>query len=150
MSLHLTKVKLATNLLRNHSMRPILLLLLCSVAAAAADENLLGLALRAQSDFDRVEISAQPGLPETLACVQSQAMVLPVTRPSELSLIYYRKGYCELITGTIKGDRAEYRQAIHDLEKSIESWPERVKKNSVLPPVSSGLRVLLGAAHLLA
>jgi len=136
-------------------MRPILLLLLASVCftsarCLAADDNLLALALRAQSDFDRVEISAVPALPDTLACVQSQAMVLPVTRPAEMSLIYYRKGYCEMINGTLTGNRAEYREATHDLEKAIEAWPDRMKKAPTVPPVSSGLRVLLDASHLLA
>jgi hypothetical protein len=92
MKSHLTKVKLARDLLLPPLMRPILLLFVTSLAASAADENLLALALRAQSDFDRVELSATASLPETLACVQSQAMVLPVTRPTEMSLIYYRKG----------------------------------------------------------
>jgi tetratricopeptide (TPR) repeat protein len=131
-------------------MRPLLLLFLASFAASAADENLLTLNIRAQTDFDRVEISAIPTLPDTLACVQSQAMMLPVTRPMELSLIYYRKGYCELINGSLTANRVEYREAMHDFEKAIESWPDRVKKGVAVPPVSSGLRVLLGAAHLLA
>src|SRR5436190_15003003 len=150
MILHLTKVSLVRHLLEWSAMRPILLLLLTSAGALAADENLLALALRAQSDFDRVEISAVPVLPDTLACVQSQAMVLPVTRPMELSLVYYRKGYCELVNGTLTANRVEYHEAIHDFEKAIEAWPDRVKKGVTAPPVSSGLRVLLGAAHLLA
>ena len=44
----------------------------------------------------------------------------PVTRPMELSLIYYRKGYCELINGALKDSRVEYREAVHDFEKAIE------------------------------
>jgi tetratricopeptide (TPR) repeat protein len=133
-------------------MRPtiLLLLLLTSVCCFAADENLLALALRAQTDFDRVDISALPTLPDTLACVQSQAMVLPVTRPAEMSLVYFRKGYCELIHGTLTGSHPEYKEAVHDFEKAIEAWPDRVKKGMAVPPVSSGLRVLLGTAHLLA
>src|SRR6266567_2064952 len=125
---HLTKVKVVQKLLKTRAMRPILLLLLTSVCGFAADENLLALALRAQTDFDRVEISALPSLPDTLACVQSQAMVLPVTRPAEMSLIYYRKGYCEVINGTLTGNHPEYKEAVHDLEKAIEAWPDRVKK----------------------
>ena len=109
-------------------MRPILLLLLTTFASLAADENLLALALRAQSDFDRVELSSTPSLPETLACVQSQAMVLPVTRPAEMSLIYYRKGYCEFMGATVAKDHAGYREAAHDFEKAIEAWPDRIKR----------------------
>jgi tetratricopeptide (TPR) repeat protein len=130
-------------------MRPILLLVLTSLAARAADENLLALAIRAQTDFDRVELSTTPSLPETLACVQSQAMILPVTRPVELSLVYYRKGYCELMGATIGKDRAGYRDAAHDFEKAIEAWPDRMKRGLAIPPVSSGLRVLADTAHLL-
>jgi len=124
--------------------------LLTSLVASAADDNVLALALRAQSDFDRVDLSATTGLPETLACVQSQAMVLPVTRPTEMSLIYYRKGYCELMGATVSKNRAAYRDAAHDFEKSIEAWPERMKRGQAIPPVSSGLRVLADTAHLLA
>ena len=131
-------------------MRPLAILLCSAVAALAADENLITLALRAQTDFDRVEIGYKPSLPETMACVQSEAMVLPVTRPVELSLIYYRKGYCELIGATITGSRGEYKDAARDFDKAIETWPERVKRGAVVPPVSSGLRVLSDAAHLLA
>jgi tetratricopeptide (TPR) repeat protein len=147
---YITEVKLVRHLHRTAAMRLFLLFLLPCFAVFAADENLLALSLRAQTDFDRVEISAVPTLPETLACVQSQAMMLPVTRPMELSLIYYRKGYCELVNGTLSSNRVEYREAIHDFEKAIEAWPERVKKGVTAPPVSSGLRVLLGTAHLLA
>jgi tetratricopeptide (TPR) repeat protein len=150
MKSHLTKVKLARDLLLPPLMRPILLLFLTSLAASAADENLLALALRAQSDFDRVELSATSSLPETLACVQSQAMVLPVTRPTEMSLIYYRKGYCELMGAAVSKEHSGYRDAAHDFEKAIAAWPDRIKRGQAIPPVSSGLRVLADAAHLLA
>jgi tetratricopeptide (TPR) repeat protein len=125
-------------------------MLWATVAVFAADENLVTMALRAQTDFDRVELNYKPSLPETMACVQSQAMVLPVTRPMELSLIYYRKGYCGLLGATITNNRSEYRVAARDFDKAIEAWPERVKRGAVIPPVSSGLRVLAAAAHLLA
>ena len=52
------RLNLVGQLLRSDRMRPVLLLLLSSVAALAADENLLALAIRAQTDFDRVDISA--------------------------------------------------------------------------------------------
>ena len=131
-------------------MRPLALVVWICAAAYAADENLVALALRAQTDFDRVEIAVKPTLAETMACVQSQAMVLPVTRAPELSLIYYRKGYCELLGATVTGSRALYKDAAHDFDKAIETWPERVKRGAVVPPVSSGLRVLADASHLLA
>jgi hypothetical protein len=130
-------------------MRPLLFLLFIARAAFPADE-ILALALRAQTDFDRVELSPTPALPETLACVQSQAMMLPVARPAEMSLVYYRKGYCELLGAAITAGRAEYRGAARDFEKAIEAWPQRARHGTTVPPVSPGLRVLADAAHLLA
>lgn len=131
-------------------MRLFLVFLAGVCAASAADDTALALALRAQTDFDRVELSPAPALPDTLACVQSEAMVLPVARPSELSLIYYRKGYCELLEAAVTRARTAYRDAARDLEKAEEAWPQRAKRGTVVPPVASGLRVLADAAHLLA
>ena len=51
---------------------------------------------------------------------------------------------------TVAKDRAGYREASHDFEKAIEAWPDRIKRGLPIPPVSSGLRVLADAAHLLA
>jgi hypothetical protein len=142
---------LARSVLSRKSMRLLLLFPFLYAAALAADDQMLNLTIRAQTDFERVELSVQPGLPETLACVQSQAMMLPVTRPAELSLVHYRKGLCEMLGATIKNDRADFREAARDFGKAIEAWPERIiKKGATPPPVSSGLRVLAATSRLLA
>src|SRR6266542_2302593 len=135
MKQHLPKVNVARGLHVSPGMRPLVLLLCFAAAVFAADENLVALALRAQTDFDRVEISYKPTLAETMACVQSQATVLPVTRPQELSLIYYRKGYCELAGAAITDSRSGYKDAAHDFDKAIETWPERTKRGAAIPPV---------------
>ena len=147
---YLANVNLAGGVHVSIRMRAYVLVFWFAAVASAADDNLIALALRAQTDFDRVELSAKPALPETMACVQSQAMVLPVTRPPELSLIYYRKGFCELLGAWITNNRQEYRSAARDFEKAIETWPERTKRSAVIPPVSSGLRILMDGARLLA
>src|SRR5579862_3900777 len=136
-------------MLHSIGMRLLPTFLLLSCAALATDET-IALALRAQSDFDRVELAAVPSLPQTLACVQSQAMVLPVTRPAELSMVYYRKAYCELAAATISRKPQDYRGAARDFEKGAEAWPQPAKKNAPPAPVSSGLRVLADISHLLA
>src|ERR1035441_10006142 len=45
----------------------------------AADQRQLALALKAQSDFGRVEMTARPRIPESQTCVQSQAAALAVS-----------------------------------------------------------------------
>jgi tetratricopeptide (TPR) repeat protein len=50
----------------------------------------------------------------------------------------------------ITKNQKEFRGAAHDFEKAIAAWPDRVKRGTPVPPVSSGLRVLADAAHLLA
>src|ERR1041385_2802932 len=64
---HLTEVNVATRLQVSRHMRPLLVMLWATVAVFAADENLVTMALRAQTDFDRVELNYKPSLPETMA-----------------------------------------------------------------------------------
>ena len=109
-----------------------------------ADENAVALALRAQADFDRVDTAAVPRLPETMACIQSQAAALPVTRTIEVPLIHYRRGFCRLLgAATITKNRDELRDAARELDRAVSDWPLRSKD-----PVPSGLRILADAAHL--
>jgi Tfp pilus assembly protein PilF len=120
-------------------------------ALFAADEQQLALALRAQTDFDRAALAAIPQLPDTARCIQSQAALLSVTRPNELSLVHYRKGFCTLASATVTNNAAEFRDAAGEFDKAIESWPDRAlgnPKNSPPEPVSSGLRVLAAVARL--
>jgi len=127
------------------------LLFLFIPALFAADEQQLALALRAQTDFDRAALAAVPQLPDTARCIQSQAALLSVARPSELSLVHYRKGFCTLAGATVTNDAAEFRDAAGEFEKAIEAWPDRIAgnpKNTRPEPVSSGLRVLAAVARL--
>ncbi|HMC58840.1 MAG TPA: hypothetical protein VKJ01_06595, partial [Candidatus Solibacter sp.] len=55
-------------------------------ALFAGDDAQLALALKAQTEFDRVELPASPTLRDAEACVQSQAGLLPVTALVELAL----------------------------------------------------------------
>jgi len=72
-------------------------------ALLATDPVQLALALKAQTDFDRVELSPTPQLSDSENCVQSQAAALSVSAPEELALIYFRKAYCALTGATVTG-----------------------------------------------
>jgi hypothetical protein len=78
---------------------------------SAADERRLALALKAQGDFDRVETAITPQLPDTVACIQSQAAVLPVATPEERSLILFHKGFCALAGAALSNDSAQFEDA---------------------------------------
>jgi hypothetical protein len=107
--------------------------------------------LKAQADFDKVEMTPVPQLSDTGNCVQSQAAALPLSAPEEASLLYFRRGYCALAGATITGSRGEYLAAAADFDRAIEAWPARMRKASkkqVPEPVSSGLRVLPWIARL--
>jgi tetratricopeptide (TPR) repeat protein len=119
----------------------LLLILLLCVPAFGSDE--LARVIRAQTDFDRVEMSPTPQLKDTIGCVQAQAALLPITRPFELSLIHYRRGYCMLAGGILSRSRPDARQAASDFEKALEAWPQR---SSGPPPVT--LRILRAVALL--
>jgi tetratricopeptide (TPR) repeat protein len=129
-----------------------LLTLLAATALFAADEQQVALMLKAQSDFDRVQLAAVPPLRDTAACIQTQAAMLPVALPEDLPLVHFRKGYCTLAEATITHDQADFRAAATEFEKAIETWPGRVaamvKKKLPAEPVSSGLRVLAQVARL--
>jgi tetratricopeptide (TPR) repeat protein len=120
-------------------------------ALLAADDAQLALALKAQTEFDRVELPASPTLRDAEACVQSQAALLPVTAPEEVALVHYRKGYCTLAGAALTQDKSRYRAAAEEFEKAIVNWPLRVAKagkKSPPEPVSSGLQVLAAVSRL--
>ncbi len=126
--------------------------LLAVTSLFAADDQQLALVLKAQTDFDRVELSSTPQLREAGACVQSQAGLLPVTAPEELTLLHYRKGYCTLVSATISNDPSGYLVAAAEFDKAVESWPLRFRNNGKKgpppAPVSSGLQALAAIARL--
>jgi tetratricopeptide (TPR) repeat protein len=127
------------------------LLLLSAAPLFAADEHQLALAIRAQSDFDRVESNLHPELQQTNGCIQSQAMAMAVALRAELSSLYYRKGYCALIGATLTRRPADFLDAAAAFDKSIEAWPDataRNLRNGTPSAVPSGLRILAAVSRL--
>ncbi|MBZ5728163.1 MAG: hypothetical protein LAP87_24655 [Acidobacteriia bacterium] len=126
-------------------------ILWASALGAAADEQRLALALKAQTDLDRVELAAVPQLRDAVACVQSQASLLPIAMREELPLIHYHKGYCALLGATITHNSGEFRAAAEEFDKAVESWPARAlvgARNGPQETVSSGLRMLAAIARM--
>ena len=117
----------------------------------AADQRQLALALKAQSDFGRVEMTARPRIPESQTCVQSQAAALAVSLPEDRSLLYYRKGYCAIAGAAASQDPLQFQAAAEDFDKAVEAWPERARKSpkrAPPEPVPAALRVFGGIARL--
>ena len=117
----------------------------------AADDPRLALALRAQTDFDRVESSATPSLADAQQCVQSEAALLPVAPLEEAPLVHYRKGYCMLAGALITGNTGEFAQAGREFDASLEAWaarPHSAGRNAPAEVPSPGLRVLASIARL--
>ena len=117
----------------------------------ASDDRQLAVALKAQSDFDRVELVARPRIADSEACVQSQAAALAVSLPEERSLLYFRKGYCAFAGAVATQDLRQFQAAVAELDKAIEAWPARAPKSAkhaVPEPVSPALRVFAGIARL--
>jgi len=127
-----------------------LIIAISVVALWGADEERLALALRAQADFDRVELAPAPALRDAISCVQAQASVIPVGTPEEAPLLHFRKGYCTLVIATLGGNSSDFAEAAAEFDRAIEAWPGRYTKNSKLTPepVSSGLRLLAAVARL--
>jgi len=127
------------------------LILACTAALSAADDQHFALALQAQSQFDRVERAAAPDLRAAIACTQAQAALLPVALPEELAPIHYRKGFCVLAGAAITHNSGEFTDASAEFDKAIEAWPARARsggKKASPEPVPSGLRVLAAIARL--
>ncbi len=126
-----------------------ILALVAAPALLASDSQQLALSLKAQADFERVELSAIPPLHDTVGCMQSQAALLPVAAPSEVSTIQYRRGYCALAGATLSQDAADFTAAAGAFDKAIQAWPARYNEKHQTPePVSAGLRVLAAVARL--
>ncbi len=134
------------------SVRVLAVTLLAASLVGAADETQVALLLKAQTDFNRVDLTATPRLPDTSACVASQAALLPVSSAADLPLVYYRKGDCALIGATLTHSPALFAEAEADFRKSIDAWPARVAlqpRKTAPEPLSSALPVLLAIARLL-
>ena len=128
-------------------MKACVLALLATPLLLAADDRQLALALKAQSDFERVELSPRPRIPDAEACIQSQAAALSVSSPEERSLLSYRKGYCTFADAAATQDTRQFLNAAAEFDKAIEAWPSRLRKNpkhTSPEPVSPALRVFAG------
>jgi len=134
------------------TMRVLGIFVLLSLPLAAADEARLALSLKAQTEFERVDLSGMARLEDAGQCVQSQAAALAVAPPADAALLHYRKGFCMLAGAAATGRASEYNDAAAELEKAIEAWPARISpsqaKKGVVEPVSPALRVLVAIAHL--
>lgn len=117
--------------------------LLTVLPASAADDAVLSMLIRAQTDFDRVGAAALPDVRDTTRCTQSQAVLLPMTRPAELPVVRFRKGWCEMLGATLSDSPAGYRQAAQEFAHALAEWPNRGPE-----PVSAGLQVLSGIARM--
>jgi tetratricopeptide (TPR) repeat protein len=119
----------------------------------ARDDEKLALSLKAQSDFERVNLAATPTLAATATCAQSEAAILSVSESEEQALLHYRKAVCLLAGATITRSRQDYTAAATEFELAIQAWPLRVRKpakNARPEPVPTGLRVLTALSHLYA
>ena len=71
-------------------MKACVLALTRDAASLASDDRQLALAIKAQSDFDGVELAPRPRIPDAEGCIQSQAAALSsVSSPEERSLLYH-------------------------------------------------------------
>lgn len=112
-------------------------------AAFGANDASLALALRAQSDFDRVELAPFPDVQDTSRCAQSEAQFLPLTPPQDVALVRFRKGYCEILNAAATGSRSGFVQAAGDFANAMVAWGARGTE-----PMPSGLAVLSVIARL--
>lgn len=123
--------------------RWVLLLTVMPAAAAAADNAALAMTVRAQTDFDRVSVAAFPELGDTIRCVQSQAVLLPVAGPAGEAAVRFRMGWCELLGAALTGSRAGYGKAAREFARAMAAWPARG-----VEPIPAPLQVLSGISRL--
>lgn len=124
------------------------LLLLLLFGAASAWGDTLPLMIRAQTDFERVVLVPSPQLADAATCVQSEAAMVPVARPEELSQVHFRKGYCLLLHSVLTRDPGESRQADTEFRAALSSWPVPKGAASALPPDAAGLSILSAIARI--
>src|SRR5258708_25438749 len=132
-------------------MKACALALLATSLLFAYDDRQLAVALKAQSDFDRVELVARPGIADAEACGQSQAAALALSLPEERSLLHFRKGYCAFAGAVATKDLRQFQAAVAEFDKAIEAWSARLPQRTTdagTQPTSPPLRVLAGIARL--
>jgi tetratricopeptide (TPR) repeat protein len=76
--------------------------------------------------------------------------MLPVAMRDELPLIYYRKGYCALMSAAIQQNSAGFRDAAAAFDQAMSTWQGRVKavKGKPAEPGPSVLMVLSAIGRL--
>jgi len=117
----------------------------------ASDQLQLDVALKAQTSFDKVQLTTTPTLADTGACVQSVAALISVSGPEEAATLYFRRGYCALAGAAITAEPRDYLAASADFERAMEAWPARnrkLAKKQAPEPVPAGLRILAALARL--
>jgi tetratricopeptide (TPR) repeat protein len=132
-------------------MKACVLALLATPILLASDDRQLALSLKAQTDFDRVELAPRPRIPDAERCMQSQAAALSVSSPEERSLLSYRKGYCIFADAAATRDTRQFLNAAAEFDKALEAWPSRLRKNpkhTSPEPVSPALRVFAAISRL--
>jgi tetratricopeptide (TPR) repeat protein len=132
-------------------MKACALALLATSTLLASDHQSLVLALKAQTDFERVASALRPRIPDAEVCVQSQVAALAVSPPEEQSLLYYRNGYCAFAGAEVTGNAREFAAAVESFDKAIAAWPERNRKSAKHAPpepVLGALRVFAAIARL--
>ena len=127
-----------------------ILTLLAASLVAGADDQQAALEQKAKSTFDRVVLSAQPQLGETIECIEAQAALLPVASRDDTPVIYYRKGYCALIAAAFAQNAAGFQDAAAAFDQARTAWPGRLKpvKGQASDPGPSVLMVLSAVARL--
>jgi tetratricopeptide (TPR) repeat protein len=121
-------------------------------ALSAADDPQLALILKAQTDFDRVDLSPAPQLPQSSACIQSEAALVPIAPKPDLPMVHFRKGWCTLASATFTNNPALYADAASEFQKGIEAWPDRVAlqpKKTLPEPLPPALPIMAAIARLL-
>jgi tetratricopeptide (TPR) repeat protein len=132
--------------------RPLAFTILTVSLLAAADDPQLALILKAQTDFDRVDLSPAPQLPQSSACVQSQAALVPIAPKPDLPMVHFRKGWCTLASATFTNNPSLYTDAAAEFQKGIDAWPDRVAlqpKKTLPEPLPPALPVMAAIARLL-
>src|ERR1039457_594556 len=115
----------------------------------ASDHRQAATALKAQSDFERVDLVPRPRIADAAECMQSQAAALAVSPPEERALLYYRKGYCAFAGATATWDPRQFLAAVTEFDKAIEAWPERTRKSAKhAAPEPAALRVFAAIVRL--
>jgi hypothetical protein len=85
---------------------------------------------KAQSDFDRVELSPRPRIPEAEGCIQSQAAALAVSRPKNAPCFHTGKVIAFFADAAATHDTRQFLNAATEFDKAIEAWPWRFAQES--------------------